>query len=124
MLYSKSTGGFYTKDIHGANIPSDAVEITEREHVELLDGQSAGRLIQPNLLGRPALADRPPPTTEQLKSAARAKRNKLIADTDFMLIQDYPAPAEQLDAVKAYRQSLRDITAQPGFPSAIDWPIF
>ena len=42
MFYSKSTGGFYSRAIHGDNIPADAVEITDEEHRELLEGQSRG----------------------------------------------------------------------------------
>ena len=32
MFYSKSTGGFYDAEIHGNNIPSDAVEITKEKY--------------------------------------------------------------------------------------------
>jgi len=42
MFYSKSTGGFYITEIHGKNIPSDAVEITLEEHEILMSGQSKG----------------------------------------------------------------------------------
>ena len=43
MFYSPTTGGFYTREIHGDNIPVDAVEITEAEHAALIEGQSLGR---------------------------------------------------------------------------------
>lgn len=66
MFYSKSTGGFYTREIHGDNIPADAVEITSEQHSELIEGQSQGKLIQADANGRPVLADPPPPTTEQI----------------------------------------------------------
>ena len=66
MFYSKSTGGFYATEIHGKNIPDDAVEITIEEHAALLDGQRQGKLIAADGDGRPRLQDPPPPTTEQL----------------------------------------------------------
>lgn len=66
MFYSKSTGGFYSTEIHGDNIPSDAVEITNEQHQALIDGQSQGKMIQADANGRPALVDPPPPTTEQI----------------------------------------------------------
>ena len=66
MFYSKSTGSFYSREIHGDNIPSDAVEITADEHAALLEGQSQGRLIQADANGRPVLVDPPPPPPEQI----------------------------------------------------------
>ena len=50
--------------------------------------------------------------------AARLMRNTLIAETDLWGLADYPATADQL----AYRQALRDITAQSGFPTEVVWP--
>lgn len=66
MFYSKSTGGFYDRAIHGDNIPADAVEITVEEHQALFEGQSQGKLIQADANGRPVLVDPPPPTPEQI----------------------------------------------------------
>jgi len=51
-------------------------------------------------------------------SFARAKRNNLLAATDTWGLADYPATAEQT----AYRQALRDISNQDGFPTNITWP--
>ena len=62
------------------------------------------------------------PTTEQLAESIRSKRNQLIAETDHMLLPDYPITSEQLIAVKAYRQELRDIPEQSGFPTNVIWP--
>lgn len=53
---------------------------------------------------------------------ARAKRNKLIAQSDWSALADAPLTAAQKTAWKAYRQALRDITIQPDFPLAIVWP--
>lgn len=66
MLYSKSTSGFYSRDIHGDNIPEDAVEITSEQHAALLEGQSQGKIISADENGYPILIDPPPPTTEQI----------------------------------------------------------
>lgn len=46
----------------------------------------------------------------------RAERDRRIAATDFLLMQDYPIPADQRTAVQAYRQALRDLPAQDGAP--------
>lgn len=66
MFYSKSTGGFYTVEIHGDNIPAYAVEITIEEHAALLDGQRQGKLITADKNGRPVLQDQPPITGNAL----------------------------------------------------------
>ncbi len=73
MFYSASTNGFYTPEIHGDNIPADAVEITEAEHAALLEGQSKGKVIVADENGYPILRDPPPPTTEQIMSSLKAR---------------------------------------------------
>lgn len=62
-------------------------------------------------------------TDEDYASEARAKRNQLIAETDFMAMPDYPLDAEKKATVLAYRQALRDVPEQAGFPRQIDWPV-
>ena len=59
------------------------------------------------------------PTTEQLTTAARAKRNQLLTVSDWTQVID--APVDQA-AWAVYRQALRDITSQPEFPETIIWP--
>lgn len=46
----------------------------------------------------------------------RAERDWRLTATDYLLMQDYPIPADQLTAVQAYRQALRDLPAQEGAP--------
>ena len=72
MFYSPTTGGFYAREIHGDNIPADAVEITEAEHAALIEGQSLGKLIVADASGRPILQDPPPPTPEQIMARMEA----------------------------------------------------
>lgn len=49
----------------------------------------------------------------------RAERDKRLASTDWTQLAD--APVDK--AVWAtYRQALRDITAQEGFPETVNWP--
>ena len=49
--------------------------------------------------------------------ANRSLRNKRIAETDWWALSDRTMTAEQT----AYRQALRDITDQAGFPTDITW---
>lgn len=67
--------------------------------------------------------DAPPPASEgELASRARARRDALITETDYLLMRDYPISAGQLVTLQTYRQALRDLPLQPGFPQHIDWP--
>ena len=60
-----------------------------------------------------------PVDLEALATEARAKRNGLLAASDWTQVAD--APVDQA-AWATYRQALRDITAQAGFPADIAWP--
>lgn len=52
-------------------------------------------------------------------SWARAQRDKLLAESDYMAMPDYPNPPQGLSE---YRQKLRDIPEQSGFPFSVKWP--
>ena len=72
------------------------------ELVELTDEELAAAIYQP-------------PATE---NEVRQERDSLIASTDVWALSDRTMTAEQT----AYRQALRDITGQAGFPTNITWP--
>ena len=57
-----------------------------------------------------------------LAASARQKRDRLIATTDYLVTPDYPIEPDRLAKVKIYRQALRDIPGQSGFPRSIIWP--
>lgn len=57
-----------------------------------------------------------------LAASARQKRDRLIAVTDYLVTPDYPIEPDRLAKVKIYRQALRDIPEQSGFPRSITWP--
>ena len=57
-----------------------------------------------------------------LAASARQKRDRLIAATDYLVTPDYPISDGRLAKVKTYRQALRDIPEQAGFPRDIVWP--
>ena len=50
----------------------------------------------------------------------RAERNTKLAATDWTQISDSTADKT---AWATYRQALRDVTAQAGFPWTITWPV-
>jgi hypothetical protein len=55
-------------------------------------------------------------------TAARATRDGLIASCDWMAIKAFEAGTEVATEWATYRQALRDVTAQAGFPNDITWP--
>lgn len=59
---------------------------------------------------------------EQIAQMIRNERNSLISQTDFYVQPDYPSTPDGIEAVKQYRQDLRDITLQSGFPRNVQWP--
>ena len=52
-------------------------------------------------------------------SEVRAERNATLAATDYVGLADYPAKAGELE----YRQALRDVPQQEGFPLDVVWPV-
>lgn len=61
-------------------------------------------------------------TDEEVAERMRLKRDKLLEASDYYMMVDYPSTDDGVVAVKAYRQALRDITKQEGFPNEIEWP--
>ena len=70
------------------------------------------------------VADYVEPTVdvEGLATKIRMQRNNLLEQTDYLMMSDYPIESDRLAKVKIYRQALRDIPEQPGFPRSIVWP--
>jgi hypothetical protein len=58
------------------------------------------------------------PTLEEIRSV----RNRALTDSDFVVLmhteKSVDVPQEWID----YRQALRDLPAQEGFPDNISWP--
>ena len=74
-----------------------------------------GQFVEPPQLVEPI------PALELLANMARQTRNKLIAQTDWTQAADVPQATKDLWA--PYRQALRDVPQQSGFPTEIVWPV-
>lgn len=61
-------------------------------------------------------------TDDQWADMVRRKRDSMISGTDYYILPDYPSTPDGIEAVKQYRQDLRDITLQSGFPRNVQWP--
>jgi hypothetical protein len=55
-------------------------------------------------------------------TAARATRDGLIASCDWMAIKAFEGGTTVSTEWATYRQALRDVSAQAGFPNTIVWP--
>ena len=62
------------------------------------------------------------PAYSQKKNAVIQRRNNLLNDSDYLMMTDYPISDEKKQEIKVYRQALRDIPQQDGFPDNIVWP--
>lgn len=58
------------------------------------------------------------PDDEELALKVRKERDDLLAATDWWAVQD----RTMTEAERQYRQALRDITTQQGFPHEVEWP--
>jgi len=141
ISYSKSTNGFYAKEIHGKNIPSDAVEITAEKYAELLAGQTTGKIITADSNGAPILQDPPALTATQQWAAYQAKAKAALTDSDTSMLRIYEAVilgATSMDAADVvafvkWRQEVRailsatqpetrpvDLPAMPVYPAGTE----
>ena len=128
--------GFYLPDaVHDeeGNVRLlDFVIITNKEHMELMDGQGLGKVITFHKGAKPTLEDPPPPDEDQIAEQVRRKRDSLIDKVEWR-IQRYQQQialglettdsAEVYAAVLAYVQELRDLPSQSGFPRDVVFPV-
>jgi hypothetical protein len=57
---------------------------------------------------------------DMLRNIAKQRRDALLSKTDWTQLFDVPQAT--IDKWQPYRQALRDITLQEGFPENITWP--
>ena len=58
--------------------------------------------------------------TTELAASIRQERNLKLSATDWTQMPDVPQAVK--DIYTAYRQALRDVPAQAGFPWTVTWP--
>jgi hypothetical protein len=57
-----------------------------------------------------------------LAKAIRIQRDALLLQSDWLVLPDAGITNEALQRFLKYRQSLRDVPQQPGFPFDVKWP--
>lgn len=63
-----------------------------------------------------ALAEDPDFEVKRRSAEVRAERNELLCQTDKYMLADFPIKYDAKEEYRAYRQYLRDIPEQEGFP--------
>lgn len=58
--------------------------------------------------------------SNQQATVVRGQRNAKLAESDWTQLADAPVDSA---GWAAYRQALRDVPGQPGFPWTVDWPV-
>jgi hypothetical protein len=66
-----------------------------------------------------AVPDKPIPPEPDFSPIVRAERDAKLKDSDWTQLSD--APVDK-DAWAVYRQALRDVPQQEGFPENVTWP--
>ena len=61
------------------------------------------------------------PEAPALELQVRSERQMKLYASDWAVLPD--SPVADRAAWEAYRQALRDITSQPGFPIDVTWPV-
>jgi hypothetical protein len=113
--FSRSTGGYYNEEHHADAMPPDVVAVPQRLYEEA-SSRSLG--ISINARGELAIAE--PRDLVLTEEEARQQRNALLTASDWT--EGRSISDEIFELWRPYRQALRDLPAQPGFPEAIEWP--
>ena len=109
---------------NGPTVPPDAVEIPEPLPRVPYRVSPNGALVE---APQPSPAHTMGPEGWELAEVealaqVRARRDELLSRSDWVALRaadrGEPVPPEWL----AYRQALRDVTEQPGFPQDVAWP--
>ena len=109
--------GYYDKRLWTKKMLKNAVVkgwITQDEYDEIVGAE-----------GGPAEAEdggETAPDYEQMAADVRAKRDALLSASDYTQATDYPSTYAMRTAWAEYRQQLRDVTKQAGFPASVVWP--
>lgn len=59
---------------------------------------------------------------DTLAAHIRKLRDTYLLQTDYLVLPDATNTPEAIERFKVYRQQLRDVPQQPGFPYDITWP--
>lgn len=123
LYYSPGTRGFYHNTVHVV-IPTDVVEIEEKDWLRLLDAQKHGMEIVPDTDGHPTAVD-PESRPEEKAARVRHARNQLLIETDALVARHRDQletgvtttlSKETYATLQSWRYGLRQMTKDPNWP--------
>lgn len=100
--------------------PADAVEVTDAVFMEFGIGQPPEGKIRGVENGRPVWVDAPPPSDNDLALGVRMQRDALLRASDWTQATDVPETTAK--PWREYRNLLRNVPQQSGFPQNVTWP--
>jgi hypothetical protein len=115
-LYSPSTKGFYDPAMPYNSLPDDTIVLSKEEYDHIFQTLSKCEKEIIVVDKKIVLSE---PSLNQTWGSIRRKRNKLLLDSDYKVMPDYPSDKE---AWSTYRQQLRDITKLFSDPNEVIWP--
>jgi len=129
-LYSKTTGSTYMKGVH-ADIPGDAIEITEDLYLSVIGNPPPGKVRSHDGNGLPYLVDTPEISRDPAV-VEREWRDTELASVMWLRERhrdqqeiggNTTLQGEQFVELLAYMQALRDWPQSPEFPDSADRPL-
>jgi len=106
--------------------PADksVLELDDADYTWQLNGEQIAELetFIANFDPATAIAWPAPLPAEEQERLTRAERDRRLLATDYLLMPDYPISTADLEAVKAYRQQLRDLSTAQEWPD-VAWPV-
>ena len=123
IKYSRTTNSFYDTVI-STDLPFDVVDVTSARHAEIMRELSErGKTLSADFAtGEPIVVDAAQPSLTELAALARQQRNRLLLDSDWVVLRSYETGVPVPKNWKTYRKALRDVPDQLGFPTNIIWP--
>lgn len=116
MMYALVENGFIQQVAHGIEPPSP-----EWSELDSPIPPRPSGLLRPRLTADLEWVEGA--TDEDRARDVRATRNTLLAQCDWTQIPDNPLTTSQREAWATYRQALRAIPDQEGFPLSVQWPV-
>lgn len=95
-----------------------AAEPQRREFWERFNSGEFGEVVFPPVDYRTH-----PKTQEELEAIEKANRDDKLLRSDWTQTNDSTLSPTKKAEWATYRQQLRDLTSQPGFPYEISWPV-
>ena len=105
------TEPFQINQIFENSYPPEAAIFCNENNLRIVQMETTNGTKRFQIQEIPLLSD------EEKAQNLRNERNELLRCTDFTQINDVPFNEEEKSAYAAYRQYLRDLPAQQGFPN-------